>query len=121
MKTFAVSLVLLALVVGCVVANHIYINKVANELVARLDAVPSPDDDACVEQAQRLMEYWDRHKTLVGLSVAVPITDRLTEQATLLLSCAQAGDLYGFYSALTLLRDAIEDVARLEKLSIEMF
>ncbi len=121
MKTFIVSLVLLTLVIGNVVANHLYINKVANELYARLDAIPMPDDESCVKQAEELLKYWEHHEGFVALSVAFTIVDRLTEQASLLLSCAQAGDLYGFRSALTLLRDAIEDVARLEKFSIEMF
>jgi hypothetical protein len=52
----------------------------------------------------------------VGISVGYPTVDCVSEQAAVLCASAEGGDEYGFQIALTLLRDAVEDIRRLERL-----
>ena len=118
MKSFTVSLLLAALLLGCIVLNNLYINRLADRLLDQLDALPPLDDEHCIEQVDALLANWDAEVEFVRLSVCYPVVDRVCEQATTLLACAECHDLYGYRTALALLRDAIGDMRRLEVLSI---
>lgn len=118
MKSFVITLLLLVAMLLGILANSLYINNVANRMLERLDALPDPKHASCVEKSKELLEYWNAQVKIVDLSVSYLIVDRVTEQASLLAACAEAGDLYGYLSALALLRDAVEDLGRLEVLSL---
>jgi len=118
MKTFLISLVLLAALLFGVIWNYIYINEVFTSMNALLDAVPDIDDAGCNTACVRLCEEWKKHTDRVGLSVCFNVLDRVSEQADLLSVSAACGDRYGFEAARTMLRDALEDMRRLERFSI---
>ncbi len=103
---------------GGIVLNAIYINKVTTHLQTALDELPDILSPDCRERAQELLKYWEKHEPYVCLSVSFTMIDRLTEQAILLSSCAECGDVYGFQSALSLLKDCVRDVRRLEQFSV---
>lgn len=118
MRAFWIAVALLfGLIVG-IWGNYHYINSVANELDARLDALPDISSPDCNSEARALLSYWEEQMDFVGLSVSYPVVDRLNEQAVALLAATECGDLYGYRSALALLRDAVGDMRRLEKFSI---
>lgn len=119
MKVFAVSVVLLAVMLTGILINYRYINNVADEMNTMLDAVPSFESPECVPAIQSIVSYWESQVNYVGLSVSYNITDRLSEQALTLLAAAECQDPYGFHAAMTLLRDAITDMRRLETFSLE--
>ena len=83
---------------------------------ARLESLPDKPLDAA-PAAGELLRFWEANEWIVGLSAGDAITDRITEQAVLLLTCAEAGDEYGYRSARALFRDAVEDMRGLEALS----
>ncbi len=112
MKSFAVSLLLVILMLGVIVWNHIYINEVIDGLQAQLEALPAPTDAACADAARQLCEDWKAHMDIMELSVGFNIVDRVNEQAQALKACAECGDVFGYYTARALLQDAIEDVKR---------
>lgn len=114
MKVFALTVVLLFVLILLVVINAIYINNVANRMLSHLDAIPDIHHSDCIPLVREMLSYWESHSDIVGLSVGFLSVDRVTEQSKLLLSCAERGDVYGYYSALTLLSDSISDVMRLE-------
>lgn len=114
MKSFVFAFLLFALVVGTIVCNALYINKVANDLTEQLDAMPDIGDTRCAVAANRFYQFWIDKSDFIGLTVSYPILDRITEQAALLSATAQCRDFYGYRSALALLYDAIEDMRRLE-------
>lgn len=84
-----------------------------------LDELPDMDDEDCLSAAMEIFSYWESHVDTVGLSVEFITVDRVSEQITTLLACAECGDLYGFRTSIALLRDAIGDMHRLETFSIE--
>ena len=118
MRSFIISLVLAVILLVCIVLNNFYINRLADQMLEQLDALPCIDDPACISQAQTLLANWDEQVEYVRLSVGYTVVDRVCEQATTLLACAECGDFYGFQTALALLRDAIGDMRRLEVISI---
>ena len=118
MRSFIISLLLAILLIGCITLNHLYINRLADRLLEQLEALPCIDDPACISMAQALLAEWDGQVEYVRLSVGYTVVDRVCEQATTLLACAECGDRYGYQTALALLRDAIGDMRRLELLSV---
>lgn len=118
MKSLFILLFLLALLVSSTVGNCIYINEVSDQLLFQIDAIPHPDADDCCARISALIDFWEQNFDTVCLSVSYTVADRISEQAQTLLSCARIGDLYGFYQSLTLLRDAVEDMRRMEDLSV---
>ena len=118
MKAFWISIALLLLLSGAVVYNYRYVNETAARMESALRTMPDIGDDNCAEAARSLLAYWESQVDWVGLSVSYPIVDRVSEQAVTLVACAECQDLYGFRTALALLRDAVDDMQRLEKFSI---
>lgn len=118
MKGFVAALILAAALLGSIAGNYIYINQVADRMNERLEKLPDLTNRGCVPAVKELLEYWEAHIDTVCLSVAFNTVDRVTEQATTLLVCAECDDLYGYRTALALLRDAVGDMRRLECFSI---
>ena len=118
MKAFAASVILLLLMLLGIAGNHLYINTLGDRLEAKLDAIPNIEETGCAEQIEELLSFWESHVGTVGLSVAFPTVDRVSEQAQTFLVCARQGDVFGFAVARSLLKDAIRDMRRLETFSI---
>ena len=118
MKGVVAALILATLLLGGITCNFVYINRVADRLNECLEKLPDIGDSRCVSAIQELLEYWDAHEDMVCLSVEFNTLDRVNEYAATLLACAECGDVYGYQTALTLLRDAIGDLRRLEAFSI---
>ena len=118
MKSFWISIVLLIAMLVGVGVNYVYINGVADELNTQIDAIPAIDHPKCLNITQDLQAYWEEKIDTINLSVCYTIADRVSEQAATLVACAACKDFYGFQTALALLRDAVDDMRRLERFSI---
>ncbi|MBQ9797743.1 MAG: DUF4363 family protein [Clostridia bacterium] len=118
MKSLFVTVLLFCLTLCATVGNYHYINSTAEHMHALIEELPSPDDDACPDAITSLEEEWQSHAPRIGLTVEFRTLDRVTEQLALLYECACHGDVFGYYNALALLRDAIDDMRRLECLSV---
>ncbi len=117
MRSFIATLLLLLLTLAATACNFSYINSTADTLQAQAEALPPPQSDESVAEIDRLEELWEKNVPLVSLTVDFLTVDRVTEQITLLKVCAVQQDLDGYFSALALLWDAVEDMRRLESFS----
>ena len=115
MKSLIVTIILCCLMFFSATANFIYVNRLADAMTEITNTLPSLDDPLCVEKTDELCQMWEKHAPIVGLTVGFLTVDKLSEHCQTLRSCAEVGDVYGYYSTLTLLRDSIDDVRRLEK------
>lgn len=118
MKSFWITVLLLALMTGGVIANHLYIKEVFDTMEARLDTLPDVGESDCLSRAEELTAYWEEQVDLVSLSVSYTIVDRISEHAETLVACAECNDLFGYRTARVLLLDAIGDMMRFEKPSL---
>ena len=118
MKSFVITLLLLGAMLLGILVNSLYINNVVDRMLQMLNQLPDQNHDACAEKAREVLEYWNTQLGIVDLSINYLIVDRVTEQALLLVSSAEDGDFYGYRAALALLRDAVEDLGRLEAISM---
>ena len=117
MKEVIAVLILLALLVGFVVWNAIYINNVATRFSEAVDALPDVTDPACAEAAKALHAEWEKCAPIVGISVSYSVADRVGEQSAVLSACAACGDAPGYASARALLADSLRDLRRAEQFS----
>ena len=118
MRSLIATIVLFCIMILAATANFIYVNNLADAMVEILDAMPDIDEPMCIQKANELYEKWVKHAPIIGLTVGFSTVDKLSEHCQTLLSCAQVGDVYGYYATLTLLYDAIDDIRRLEQFSI---
>ena len=118
MRSLIVTIVLCCVMFLAATTNFVYVNRLADAMNEILDAIPSIDDPMCPQKADELCKIWEKHSAIVGLSVGFLTVDKLTEYCQTLRSCAEVGDVYGYYSTLTLLKDSIDDMRRLEKFSV---
>ncbi len=119
MRSFITTIVLLVLMFSAAGVNFIYVNHVADTMEKMTENLPSITEPSCVEKTTELCEEWEKNAPFVGLTVGFLTVDKLTEQTLTLLSCAESGDVYGYHTALAILKDAIDDMHRLEKFSVE--
>ena len=119
MRSLIATIVLFCIMILAATANFIYVNHLADAMEEIVDALPSVDDPMCVEKVDNLCAIWEKHSPIVGLTVGFLTVDKLSEYCQMLRSCAEVGDIYGYYSTLTLLKDSIDDVRRLEKFSVK--
>ncbi len=118
MKSFIATLILCALMLTGVLVNAIYVNRLSDDLLARLDALPDIGAPDCQSAAKDFCDFWISKAESIELSAGFPSTDRISEYSLTLVACAEVGDLYGYRTALALLVDAIEDLRRHEQVSL---
>lgn len=118
MRSLIATIVLFCVMLLAASLNFLYVNRVADEMTDLATALPSPTDSACTEKAAALCKKWEKNAPIVGLTVGFLTVDKLSEHCQTLLSCAEVGDVYGYYSTLSLLKDSIDDVRRLEQFSV---
>lgn len=119
MRSLIATLLLFCTMLFGAAANFVYVNRAADAMVALFDDLPAVGEPLCVEKTEALCQRWEQSAPIVGLSVGFLTVDKLSEHCQTLRSCAAVGDVYGYYATLTLLRDSIEDVRRLERFSVE--
>ena len=120
MKGCMIALAILTLIVAAVIANAAYVRFVTDSLAADLAALPDkPLDNETADAVAAVRENFEKHLPLLSVTVAYPVLNRVTESLRILETYAQTGDNSEYAATLTLLRELVEEIARLEKLSVE--
>ena len=119
MRSLIATVVLLLVMLLATAANFVYVNTVADKLEEMVDKLPKDVREANVDEIQQLCDEWEKHAPFIGLTVGFLTVDKLTEQTHTLLACAESGDVFGYHTALTILKDAVDDMHRLEQFSVE--
>lgn len=117
MKGFVISIVLTLLMLAAIVGNVLYINKVETRINRMLDALPPFGDSACEEATRDMEAYWQKNLSFVVISVNYSTADRVSEHLAALVACSESGDRYGYYTSIALIRDAVGDITRMERLA----
>ena len=60
MKSFLAAVILLALMLGGIIFNSIYINNVVSGIETRLDALPDLGEPGCEEQTAGIVQAWEK-------------------------------------------------------------
>ncbi|MBE6590334.1 MAG: DUF4363 family protein [Ruminococcaceae bacterium] len=116
MKSLGVTVLLLLCVLVLSFLNYHYVNDAIKGMNERMDKLPDIHSEECVAHVREIDDYWRSKEAILEMTISYPLIDRVCEQASLLRACANAKDAYGFYSARALLLDALEDLARSERI-----
>lgn len=118
MKAFAAISIIFAAMIGCIVFNYFYINRVSDELTVMAYDIPSVSEDGCYAAVSQLDEYWQEHQDHVGLSVSFVELNRVSDAITSMKSYAASGEDADFECTRELLLNAIREMRRLEAFTI---
>lgn len=120
MKGWVVAAAVLLAVCILVGVNGFYVRHTTRELMADMEALPAvPDPETTPAEVAALREKLDSHLTGLGLSVSYTVLDRAIETLYSLEANARVGDHMQYAASLALLRDMLEDIARLERFRLE--
>ena len=110
----------LILVIAAVILNALFVGHTVEDLTAQVEALPmTPDTADTPEAIASLREYLESKEALLGISVSYDVTDKVVEALRGLEAAARAEDVFQYQGTLAILKDLIEDIGRLEKLSVK--
>lgn len=118
MKAFVAISIIFAAMIGCIVFNYLYINRVSDELTVMAYDIPAVGGDGRYAAVSRLDEYWQEHQNRVGLSVSFVELNRVSDAITSMKSYAASGEDADFECTRELLLNAIREMRRLEAFTI---
>lgn len=117
MRSLIISLALFLCLCVCIVFNFIYINKTAGqlyELIESLQCSTEYEDDLL-----RLERLWEKSSGVFGLSVSYREIDHFGETLLSLRAAFDAGNSADFGNYRLLLIDAVDEISRLERFSVD--
>lgn len=118
MKAWIVSLCLFVLLLGIIVFNAVYVHRVSDHLSEVLNSL-SADAANTQDELDALDAYWEKHHPLVALSIGYRELDHVSETLISLRAAYQSRNVSDFELYRQLCVDAADELARLEKFSIE--
>ncbi len=116
MKAFVVCIIFIILIVTIVILNMLYVRNVA-ENMKRLTLEVSKDQSSDTAMSE-LMEYWDKHKDIVGISSSFKQTDIVSEELLKLSVAHSLNNRFAIEQSCAIVCDVLDDIAQYESLSI---
>lgn len=117
MKVVWISIALFLLMIVGIILNAIYVHQSSEYLYACIESLENP---AQREQALSALEdFWEKHQALFGLSVSFRELDHFGELLAELRWAHEQGLNADFKKCCTLLRDAVEEITRNERISVK--
>lgn len=115
MRFFYIALIILAVTLSIMIANCIYIKNVSNHLIDAVRSAERLNVHDAIDTVNKIYDYWESQRGKVSLSVSYIEIDRVDDYIVMLKTAADNKNEYEYQNALNLLRDAAEEIARLEK------
>ena len=110
----------LLLVIALSVCNALFVTKTEASLLRELDALPAdPNPAVTPSQVADIREHLESKEALLGVSVSYTVIDKATEALRSLEASAAMGDTEQYRVTLAALADMLEDIGRLERLSLK--
>lgn len=120
MKGCVIGGIVLIVVVAVVVCNALFVRRAEESLLKELEALPPvPDPTTTPADVAALRERLDGLEGILGLSVGYVTLDKAQETLRTLEVWAAAGEAEEYAVGIALLRELLEDIGRLERLSVK--
>ncbi len=118
MKAWIASLVLLLALIVLIVVNANYVNRVSEHICTTADAL-SFEDAQAKNVIEDLDQFWNRHRPYMALSIGYRDLDHLSEALISLRSAYDTQNASDFELYRRIISDAADELARLERFSVE--
>lgn len=118
MKGFILTVSLFIIMMAMIVANFTYLNGIHEYMhteLAKLSQAPCQDNEQIINN---LISYWEKNKDLVSLSVSFREIEELSNALDAVYAANNAGNRDQLSINLGLLKNSIDAIIRLEKISI---
>ena len=115
MKSFVISLLAFALIIGAIAASSIYIRGVARELGDMVENFTPTDK----EGFSRAMDFWEKNERIICIFVSHKDIDNVNLAFEVLEEKINNDDGGGFYEYRALLQKYIEEIGNKERLHID--
>lgn len=115
MKVFYVVLAILVVVLCGITYNAARVHRVVAGMLERLEETTEEVGEARPEELAAFREAWEAQVDFLGLTVGRATLNRVSEEARRMEAAVRSGDEYGYLASRALLREALEEVARLER------
>ena len=115
MKGFIISVCVIAVILGLVIANSLYTLNVTNTLIDKINLLNSNNYMLMKE----ILDFWDKNAPILCLSSSTKETDKIEDMLATLEAMYEAGDFLGLEEKKALLINYIKLINTHEKISIE--
>lgn len=122
MKSFIIAAIVLATILCAIFLNCLYINNVKENMTNLISAAQRTDfenSEAVEQTVQNIADYWDQQKKKVSLSVSYNGIDKIDDGISVLRAACSGKNKDEYDKALSMLIEASDKIARLERISIE--
>ena len=110
----------LLVVILLVVCNAMFVERMEANLLSKLAALPAePNPSTTPAEVAALREHLESREALLGISVSYTVIDKAAEALRSLEASAASGDTDQYQVTLSVLSDMLEDIGRLERLSLK--
>lgn len=118
MKSFIFTSIIFVLLVVLIAINHNYIENVTNEMKNITEKIASSPDD-CETNLEKLYNIWEKNKKIINLTTSYNVIGDVSSKLSSIKSYYESGYKIGFLKEIANLKEAISDISRLEKISIQ--
>ena len=115
MKASLISLCVFLILVILIVVNVIYIKNITSDFTKRIESLTPYDLSTCEE----IYSDWSKNHFFICLSVSHDKTDKIEEAFLVTLEKIRHKDSEGFYENKVLLLNYIEEIKRLQMLTLD--
>ena len=114
MKAFICSIIIFSVLLFLIIANSIYIHRTADKLIEQASSLSIDGTD----EIQKLCSLWQSHKLIFSISMHDAQVEKVTELTENIKSAASADDSAEFQKNVTLLIELLEDIKKMEEVSL---
>ena len=119
MKGCILGGVVLTLVLAAVIGNALFVSHTVEMLIEQVYGLPdTPDPTATPAEVASLRKQVEEKEAILGLSVSCTDIDKTVETLRSLESYAASGDEVQYRATVAILLDLVEDIGRLERISL---
>lgn len=115
MKGFIISICIIAVIIGLVVANSFYTLKVTEHLIDKINLLDSNNYILMKE----IQEKWDKSSFFIGLSSSAKETDKIEDMLSSMEAMYNTGEFLGLEEKKSLLINYIKLINSHERVSLE--
>lgn len=119
MRSFAITLLLVLVMILSVINNSIYINRVVDEMVTVLAYAEPSSSPQTRAELEGVQIKWEKEKKHIQVSISHLKIDTVSNLISSLLIYNEHGEWVEYEKTAALLRAALEEIRQLEKFSAE--
>ncbi len=118
MKGFIITSLLTLILMVCIFINWSYVNSVSNTMLELIESISDSPSDENDEIIREIQDYWESEILPMKLSINYREIDEISNLIDIIKMANESNDSSKLAINIELLKNAIEKIIQLEKISI---